>query len=75
MKTLYITCKVEYPEKYPEADVLAALEALLESSNSNVKKSKREAARRRAEQLLKHTLVSRAKELGETYEGPAEDRT
>jgi len=59
MKTLYVTCKVEYPEKYPEVDMLAALEALLESTSSKVKKNKREAARKRAEQLLKHALISR----------------
>ena len=71
MKTLYVTCKVEYPEKVPEADMLAALEALLESVNSKVRKSKREAARHRAEQLLKHALFTReevyyaAKDLGQ----------
>jgi hypothetical protein len=59
MKTLYITCKVEYPDKYPEADILAALEALLESTSSKVRKNKREAARRHAEQLLKHALFTR----------------
>ena len=59
MKTFYVTCKVEYPEKYPEADVIAALEALLASTNSKIKKSKREAARLRAERLLKHTRISK----------------
>ena len=59
MKTLYITCKVEYPEKFPEIDVVNALESLLESVSSKVRKSKREAARHRAEKLLKHAKIAR----------------